>query len=207
MANKVMKHLLNWLGVTLMTVGALATVLALTPAEVLPEPMQAPVEFAKQEVSRVVDEAQHAAVAGEVKTITLGRIGGDYELDLCDGTFTNFPEYEEAGLKPLWLAHNGCGGSIVLYMELGEVINVVELDGTTRAYTIVEERNLNKDYETAAALEGMSGDMVIQTCYWSSRDMRFLSLEKVLTPEEQKAAAAEKLAEETSEKGAVPATT
>jgi len=67
---------------------------------------------------------------------------------------------------PIVGAHNYCGGGIVLEMEFGDVVTMTgtELDGR---YLVSDARDARAGDIAAAAIKGMVGSLILQTCYWS----------------------------------------
>lgn len=108
----------------------------------------------------------------ELPVIRLGPEGSLIELDLCDGTFTEMVSYRMDGVPPLYAAHNNCGGDILLGWEIGERVRI---EGSDTVYTVVEERHTPK-WSHIEKLVGISGEIVLQTCYYGENRMRFLGL-------------------------------
>ncbi len=107
--------------------------------------------------------------------ITLGGEGGLAQLDECDGTFTEMISYRLDGVLPLFAAHNNCGGDVILGWELGQRVTV---QGSDIVYEVVEERHTPK-WSDVDALVGMSGEFMVQTCFYGENRMRFLALAPV----------------------------
>jgi hypothetical protein len=120
-----------------------------------------------------VRKALHEVVSpGTLPEITLGPEGGMREMDLCDGTFTEMISYRMDEVLPLYAAHNICGGDIILGWELGQRVRVT---GSDVIYEVVDERHTPK-WSHVEALQGMSGEFMVQTCYYGENRMRFLAL-------------------------------
>ncbi|WP_311259020.1 hypothetical protein [Microbacterium sp. WCS2018Hpa-9] len=111
----------------------------------------------------------------ELPTISLGAEGGMVELDHCDGTFTEMVSYRIDDVLPLFAAHNNCGGDVILGWDLGQRVMV---EGSDVVYEVVEERHTPK-WSNVEALAGMTGDFMVQTCFYGENKMRFLSLAPV----------------------------
>ncbi|MBC9927311.1 hypothetical protein [Leucobacter sp. cx-169] len=138
-----------------------------------------PPKAVEEFVGTASTEVRKAAttVTGGTPTVTLGGVGGQAQLDVCDGKFIEMDAYRvQADLPPTFSAHNGCGGDTVLMVPVGGVIDVVGRDGVTRTFTVTEERRLNKDTTTTADVAGMTGEHILQTCFWDDATMRFISL-------------------------------
>ncbi len=111
----------------------------------------------------------------ELPTIRLGGEGGMVELDHCDGTFTEMVSYRIDDVLPLFAAHNNCGGDVILGWDLGQRVMV---EGSDVVYEVVEERHTPK-WSNVEALAGMTGEFMVQTCFYGENRMRFLSLAPV----------------------------
>lgn len=111
----------------------------------------------------------------ELPVIRLGVEGGMVELDRCDGTFTEMVSYRIDDVLPLFAAHNNCGGDVILGWELGQRVTV---EGSDVIYEVVEERHTPK-WSNVEELTGMTGEFMVQTCFYGENKMRFLSLAPV----------------------------
>lgn len=107
--------------------------------------------------------------------LRLGGEGGLAQLDECDGTFTEMISYRVDGVPPLFAAHNNCDGDIILGWDLGQRVRV---EGSDIVYEVVEERHTPK-WSDIEALVGMSGEFMVQTCFYGENRMRFLALAQV----------------------------
>jgi len=111
----------------------------------------------------------------ELPVIRLGVEGGMVELDRCDGTFTEMVSYRIDDVLPLFAAHNNCGGDVILGWELGQRVTI---EGSDVIYEVVEERHTPK-WSNVEELTGMTGEFMVQTCFYGENKMRFLSLAPV----------------------------
>jgi len=143
---------------------------------------------APQEVERVygdvvvITHQAAATVTGTPTTITLGAEGSPRTLDRCDGTFTRILSYEQtSGVLPTWAAHNGCGGDAILPMQLGDTL-VIEGGEAPGLYQVVDTRQASKVWAAVSELEGMSGDFLLQTCFYGRPHMLFLGVERIGDP-------------------------
>lgn len=109
---------------------------------------------------------------GTLPEITLGPEGGVREMDRCDGTFTEMISYRTDEVLPLYAAHHFCGGDIILGWAMGERVRIA---GSDVIYEVVDERHTPK-WSDVEALKGMSGEFMVQTCYYGENKMRFLAL-------------------------------
>lgn len=123
----------------------------------------------------VLKQFQQTFAPDELPTIRLGDEGGMVELDQCDGTFTEMVSYRIDDVLPLFAAHNNCGGDVILGWELGQRVMI---EGSDIVYEIVEERHTPK-WSNVERLTGMTGEFMVQTCFYGENRMRFLSLASV----------------------------
>lgn len=128
------------------------------------------------DVKVAVQKQLHQIVApDELPMIRLGAAGGMVELDHCDGTFTEMVSYRVDEVLPLFAAHNNCGGDVILGWEIGQRVMVA---GSDIVYEVVEERHTPK-WSNVEELVGMSGEFMVQTCFYGENKMRFLALAPV----------------------------
>lgn len=106
----------------------------------------------------------------------LGVTGGLTQLNWCDGTFTHMQSYTREKVPPIWAAHNNCGGDVVLPLGLGDEIDLIRADGSTETYTVVDIRETSKTWTTTEDLEGIDGDLALQSCYYGRNVMKFIGL-------------------------------
>lgn len=117
-------------------------------------------------------------VAGPaLPTVRLGELGPEALLDVCDGSFPELEQYRvEATLQPVYAAHNNCGGDIVLPWQLGTNVTVQQQDGSTATYVVTDARDVAKHGSTTGDVVGLSGTLLLQSCYWGQDTMRFVAL-------------------------------
>ncbi|WP_404430775.1 hypothetical protein LG299_12675 [Microbacterium lacus] len=120
----------------------------------------------------VQERVQEIIAPGALSQITLGVEGGMRELDRCDGTFTEMTSYRLDGVLPLYAAHNNCGGDVILAWEIGQQVRIA---GSDVVYEVIEERHTPK-WSNVDVLEGMTGEFMVQTCFYGENKMRFLAL-------------------------------
>lgn len=116
---------------------------------------------------------------GELPTVTLGVTGGTTELDGCDGTFTQMTSYEGGDVPPVWAAHNGCEGDILLPWEIGQHVGVA---GNDRVYEVVDIRHTPQVWATIDDIEGIEGELALQTCFYGQDKMKFVGLRPIEQP-------------------------
>ncbi|MDN3445753.1 hypothetical protein [Microbacterium sp. APC 3901] len=125
----------------------------------------------------VLKQLHQIVAPDELPTIRLGAEGGMVELDHCDGTFTEMVSYRIDDVLPLFAAHNNCGGDVILGWDIGQRVKVA---GSDVVYEVMEERHTPK-WSNVEALAGMTGEFMVQTCFYGENRMRFLSLAPVDT--------------------------
>lgn len=142
--------------------------------------------FFPQEAEKVYGSVQRNVgnfrleVLGEVPEVTLGASGGQYELDRCDGTFTEMLSYESDEVPPVWAAHNNCSGDVLLPWELGQQV-LVKTGDQEALYEVVDIRLTPKTWATIDDIEGLGGDFALQSCFYGEDRMKFIGLQPVAT--------------------------
>lgn len=110
----------------------------------------------------------------QVATVRLGGLGGQKQVDRCDGSFIEIESYRIVQeLQPTYSAHNGCGGGAILPLQVGSQLFV-----NGDKYVVVSLRDLPKTSKVSQIV-GMDGDIILQTCYWRSNTMKFIGIEKI----------------------------
>lgn len=109
-------------------------------------------------------------------SVSLGATGGEAELKRCDGTFTHLTAYGAGLATPVWAAHNNCGGDVVLSWVIGQQVTVTTGD-TSATYVVVDARETSKTKGKTEDLIGMTGLLLLQTCYYGEDRMRFVGLD------------------------------
>lgn len=154
-----------------------------SPTPVEPAPVNdplAPSTIPSVPAAATVDQpAQHSpAVAPPIGpaawSIGIDTTGYQAEIDQCLWVRMNL-----GGDAPIVGAHNYCGGSIVLEMALGDEVALTgtELDGV---YRVTDARDARAGDSAPAAIAGMIGDVILQTCYWGGDGrVRLVSLTAV----------------------------
>lgn len=105
-------------------------------------------------------------------SIVLGGSGGEAELDQCDGSFIRMTGYEEVnGLQPTYAAHNKCNGGQILELQIDSRILI---DG--EEYKVVGTRDLPREGSNATQLLGLEGELILQSCFYNSKWMHFISV-------------------------------
>ena len=93
-------------------------------------------------------------------SVSIDTRGHQAEIDQC-----LWVRMDVGGHAPIVGAHNYCGGGVVLDMALGDVVTLAgtELDG---AYVVSDARDARAGDAAAAAIDGVEGQVILQTCYW-----------------------------------------
>jgi hypothetical protein len=106
--------------------------------------------------------APHASVAPVVR-IAITAKGYQTQLDECQ-----WVRMDLGAEAPIVGAHTRCGGSVVLTMGLGEV---VELDGQglSGRYVVTDSRDAHAGDVASTATVGMQARVILQTCYPGNR--------------------------------------
>ena len=138
--------------------------------------------FFPDEAEKVAGEVRIAttqtiqkAKGQEHPVIRLGVKGGKRELDRCDGSFIEMASYETEGLQPVYAAHNVCKGEVVLPLEMGEL---VEVKGHG-LHVITDIRYTKKTWSTTNDIMDMTGDFIVQSCFYGENRMKFIGLTPV----------------------------
>jgi hypothetical protein len=121
----------------------------------------------------VVPVAPVAPVVAPVDwSIGIQAYGWQDELDQCLWVRMDF----DGVTAPLVGAHNFCGGSFILDLAPGQIVELsgFELDGR---YVVTDDRQVFSGDDAIAATSGLVADVILQTCYWDAADgMRLVSL-------------------------------
>ena len=137
-----------------------------------PDTLERAVGEAKVAVEQAIQEADPG---WQGPVVRLGPEGDMAALDRCDGSFIEMTSYRMSDVPPVYAAHNNCGGDVILGLSLGDTVLI---EGRDTLYTVVDERHTPK-WSMATKLRGMSGEVVVQTCYYGQDKMRFLGLEPI----------------------------
>ncbi|MBS3177248.1 MULTISPECIES: hypothetical protein [unclassified Pseudoclavibacter] len=115
----------------------------------------------------------------QLPTVTLGELGPDALLDVCaTGVFPELESYRtQDGLQPVFAAHNNCGGDVILPLQLGQRVAIIDQAGTASTYQVTELRDVDKHTATTEDVTGMAGSLLLQTCHWGDPIMRFVALQ------------------------------
>lgn len=167
--------------VTLMAAGS-ATVIGSVAAPDLTEQLaEKGVGHVREIANAVSIELSQPATPGAEKlpTLSLGELGSEALLDVCaTGVFPELESYRtQAGLQPVFAAHNNCGGDVILPLQVGQRVSIVDQAGTASTYQVTELRDVDKHTATTEGVVGMTGALLLQTCHWGEPVMRFVALE------------------------------
>ncbi len=122
--------------------------------------------------------APPATANGErMPSVRLGDLGSEALMDACDGSFPQLESYAaQDGLQPVYAAHNGCGGDVILPWSVGERVEVVAADGSASVYVVSDFRDVAKFGSSTRDVLGLTGSLLLQTCHWGDPQMRFVAL-------------------------------
>ncbi|WP_424468087.1 hypothetical protein [Pseudoclavibacter helvolus] len=110
-------------------------------------------------------------------SVRLGDLGSEALMDACDGSFPQLESYAaQDGLQPVYAAHNGCGGDVILPWSVGERVEVVAADGSASVYVVSDFRDVAKFGSSTRDVLGLTGSLLLQTCHWGDPQMRFVAL-------------------------------
>ncbi len=145
--------------------------------------------LAPEETQRVVGSAVGSArqVYSDVArgdapvSIQLGPPGNDAAIDTAPhGVFVEMASYRVAEqLQPVFAAHNGFGGDVILPLAIGDRVQVLDAGGEQHEMVVTDARDTPQVGATTADLSGMAGSILVQTCYWDVDEMRFVALTPV----------------------------
>jgi hypothetical protein len=100
-----------------------------------------------------------AHTSPDAVAITVTASGYQAELDACQ-----WVRMDLGAIAPIVGAHTRCGGSVVLAMQPGDVVDLrgQGLDGT---YRVSSTREAHAGDPAGAATAGMAADVLLQTCF------------------------------------------
>lgn len=115
-------------------------------------------------------------VTPQLLTLNIAGYGDQPEIDACIGWIV-LTRYQHNGIQPTLAEHNTCGGAAILALPIGSRLQLAGagLDGL---YEIVDSRDVPQQ-GTTLDIQGMSGEILAQSCYFDSQYMRFIGLIKV----------------------------
>lgn len=102
--------------------------------------------------------------------ITVDTRGYQQELDQC-----LWVRMDLGAVAPIVGAHNYCGGDIVLDLQPGDRVYLVG-QGLDGAYRVDASRDGYPGQPADEATAGLTASVILQTCYWTSGDVRLLAL-------------------------------
>lgn len=139
------------------------------PPVTVPEPEPAP-EFAPPAADQLGD------VTPQLLTLNIAGYGDQPEIDACIGWII-LTRYQTNGIQPTLAEHNSCGGAAILALPIGSRLQLAGagLDGL---YEIVDSRDVPQSGSTLD-IQGMAGEILAQSCYFTSEYMRFIGLVRV----------------------------
>lgn len=173
------------IGVGLLAAGALLVTAQLVVPDAMHQVSEAVVPEEVQQVGdAVVGQARSMtrqvteAVTNDLPHVTLGPEAENEAIDTAPtGVFLEMSSYKvTSSLQPVFAAHNGSGGDIILDWQLGETILVTAADGSQQEMEVTDARDVPQENVTTGDILGMSGSILLQSCYWASDEMRIVAL-------------------------------
>lgn len=131
--------------------------------ETLPQPTSTTTAVPQApELLPVTADGEPAASLLRSWAIDVDTVGYQTELDAC-----LWVRMDLGAAAPIVGAHNFCGGGVVLEMGKGDSVTLTgtSLDGV---YEVVDARDAFAGDYAAEATEGMTADVILQTCYWGN---------------------------------------
>jgi hypothetical protein len=93
-------------------------------------------------------------------------------IDECTGGLTYSPDISDILHKSYYPIHNVCGGMPILDLQTG---NSVYIQGVG-SFQVVDSLDVERGDKTSV-LSGITGDVLLQTCYPNSKKMRVVGLQ------------------------------
>lgn len=129
---------------------------------------------------------QVASLTGQPESATLPNVNlgpvGTGEVALDDGGWREFIEltdYRVVEIPPVFAAHNNRGGDILLNWEVGQRVFVTDENGDRGGIYEVAGDRFTPKWGPVTQLAGMTGDLILQSCFYGEDRMRFVSLTRV----------------------------
>ncbi|MFK4788730.1 hypothetical protein [Microbacterium sp. ZW T5_56] len=130
--------------------------------------------------------SQVAVITGQPESATLpsvelGPVGtGEAALDGAGWRqFIELTDYRVVDIPPVFAAHNNRGGDILLNWEIGQRVYVSDDDGGRGGTYEVAGDRFTPKWGPVTQLAGMTGDLILQSCFYGEDRMRFVSLIRV----------------------------
>jgi len=102
----------------------------------------------------------------------IANTGGQDAVDECAGGLTDMSEVAHLRTNQAYYPiHNQCGGDPILDLELDDEVFIAERG----KFTVVDTRDVERG-DTTAALAGLPGSILVQTCYDTGTLMRVVAL-------------------------------
>lgn len=140
---------------------------------VAPETTSRIVYGSKAKIENRIQKIQEKTT-GEYPTVTLGPEGGLWEMNNTYKMFIEMVSYRYPNVPPVYAAHNGYGGDIILNWEKGQKVNVVGR-GKDGVYVVVGDLQTPKNI-MVSDLTSLTGTIVLQSCFYGVDVMRFVEL-------------------------------
>ncbi|GGH49890.1 hypothetical protein GCM10010921_28270 [Microbacterium album] len=102
--------------------------------------------------------------------IDIDALGYQAEIDQCLWVRMDF----QAVNVPIVGAHNYCGGDVLLDLQPGDIV-VLTAHGLDGEYVVTGDREVRTGEYVSVATAGLTGDVILQTCYWDTGTTRLVT--------------------------------
>lgn len=139
-------------------------------------------EHAKRELGTAISQVERVTSTLGItqQSIQLGPRGNQSDVDRCTGQWIQMEEYDaDFPNIPVYAVHNGCGGNALLSLTTSDSITIIKQDGSEGEYRMKSEKVIPQQRSTTADLAGLSGEFLLQTCYWDDTSMRIVGMTPV----------------------------
>lgn len=136
-------------------------------------PEAAPPPPASEPVPPVIEAPASVPQVPAPLEIVIDAVGFQAEIDRC-----LWVRMDLGVVAPLVGAHNSCGGDVVLGLDAGDEVRLAGfgLDGT---YVVTDAREVRTGEIAAVATEGMTADVILQTCYRGTGTTRLVAASRL----------------------------
>lgn len=107
-------------------------------------------------------------------TSYVANVDSQAAIDQCTGGLTYSPDISGALGKSYYAIHNHCHGMPILSLRNGDLVLI---DGVG-IFKVVDSRDVSQG-DTTAAIRGIGGQILLQTCYTTGSAMRVVGLDQV----------------------------
>lgn len=155
----------KYLAAGLVVIGLASTTVSLTAPTAVSQAVDATQNAVSHGIERVAGSKPHQ--------VALGPVGGQMELDMCSGSWIRLEDFADVKeLTPLYGLHNYCGGRKALDWDAGDEVQVKGKG----LHVISDIRDVSAKADTVDVVKDMKGKLVLQTCHWGNKKLRFVAL-------------------------------